>query len=102
MPVLHQNAARLPAFGRMIAGYQIADLAFAYEAQRRHRDPAEESSSLSDNRVAKRFVLLRATFLFASATASVGRDHATPSHNLATTHFTASNVVAPMQKPFST
>jgi len=34
--------------------------------------------------------------------ASIGGDHTSPSHNLATAHFTASNVVAPTQKPFST
>ena len=33
---------------------------------------------------------------------SIGGYRTSPSHNLATTHFAASNVVAPAQEPFST
>ena len=31
VPVLHQNTAGLPAFGRSVARHEIANLAFAHE-----------------------------------------------------------------------
>src|SRR6478736_4187859 len=49
MPVLHQKAAGLPAFDRLVAWHQVINLAFIYELQRRHPEHAERPQDRSDD-----------------------------------------------------